>query len=233
MDSQLVKAYKETRRENPTLGAVGAVRLARWRMTEPELPFTGWDDSWKLDLERDGFKVRVRVDYDYDASLTDWMGTFTDEDTGVKNPQAWYLRDAQCSSFRQDDRGVYLARLRDRYGYIDLAKGYRYQDHRDWARSAGMSRSTADEYAREHVARDVAMMTDEGASIVSIVVHAYREGIELGSASLGGIDLADWSTPHHAEDNARWLSEYALELIDEGVEHARESLARLCPVSSS
>lgn len=51
-----------------------------------------------------------------------------------------------------------------------------------------------------------------------IVVTAYRNGIELGSASLWGIE----------SDSGAYIEETARELCEEAMEEAREALASLC-----
>lgn len=53
---------------------------------------------------------------------------------------------------------------------------------------------------------------------VGVVVTAYREGIELGRASLWGIE----------SDAGDYLTEVANELLDEAVDEAKETLGRLC-----
>lgn len=55
-----------------------------------------------------------------------------------------------------------------------------------------------------------------------IVVTAYRNGIELGSASLWGIE----------SDSSDYLEETARELCEEAMEQAREALASLCECSA-
>lgn len=51
-----------------------------------------------------------------------------------------------------------------------------------------------------------------------VVVTAYRNGIELGSASLWGIE----------SDSGEYLEQVARELCEEAMEQAREALASLC-----
>lgn len=219
---------RELRRENPTMGTAQAVRLARWHLADPIIPFGEWDDDWAHTLERDGFTVHVRAEYDYDSNPTDYLGTFTDDPEGAeRNPEAWYL----STPYRDRIDGsndTYMAQHRGQYGWVVLADGFDYASNYAWAnRQGGMSRSVADEYARARVAESVRKLTNEyGYNAVYVTARVEREGVELGSAALYGIEL----TEKRDGSNPRWLSETAEELIAEAVADAREALARLCPV---
>ena len=61
---------------------------------------------------------------------------------------------------------------------------------------------------------------------VGIVLSVHRDGVELGGASLWGVDCN-----HPAGDNS-YLSEVADELLPEAIEDARATLERLCCVAN-
>lgn len=224
--TKLTYDVRELRRENPMMGTTQAFGLARWKLQEPTIPFGETDGAWKHKLERDGFTVRVKADYDYDASPTDYLGTFTNDPEGAeRNPEAWYL----SKPYRDRDDGsdaTYMRQNDDHYGYVVLADGLDYASHYEWAHGlGGMSRSVAHDYARARVAENVRTLTHDGAwTAVYVVATAYREGVELGNAALYGIELSEeWDG-----SNPRWLSETAEELISEAVSEARDALTRLC-----
>ena len=57
---------------------------------------------------------------------------------------------------------------------------------------------------------------------VGVVVRVFRDDVELGGASLWGVDC------NHPYGNNSYLSEVANELLPEAVEEARATLERLC-----
>jgi hypothetical protein len=219
MNDELVREYKKIRRANAYYPARYAAELARWKLTAPAIDVAG-DAPALLELEaREGFELSARVDNDYDYNVTDYLGTFTDDEfasDGTRNelnPAAW----------REGERITH----RSVYAYIQLETGFRYADQFEWARSVGMARSVADDYARAQVREDVDRMGSD-ISAVWILVTASRAGIELGTASLGGIELSD-----NYNDDARWISETILELVSEATFQARAALERLCTAGLS
>lgn len=218
MDAALTKEYRRIRAENPYYPARGAVELARWYRTAPTIDV---ELGSTIELERDGFTLEIRADYDTDYDPTEWLGSFT-KDAGryssssrewlehEKNPNAW-------------NRGEIVdSRV---YPYIALEDGFTYRDAYEWARGhgAGMSRAVAHDYARARVREDVARLTDENRYGVFVTVRALFRGIELGAASLHGIEMArdDWRA------DERYLSDTAEELISEALELARENLEEI------
>lgn len=73
------------------------------------------------------------------------------------------------------------------------------------------------EYGRQDYAR--ACDFGNGWSFVGIEVTAYRSGVQLGSASLWGIE---------SDSGDEYFTEQALELAEEAISEARDNLIRLC-----
>lgn len=86
-------------------------------------------------------------------------------------------------------------------------------------RRAGASRSVASELAAERARRWRHYVVHDLYAMVATVTAA-REGVELGSASLGSVDL---------EFGTDMPREYFDDLAGEALEEARATLARLCP----
>lgn len=214
----VLKEYRKYRREHPTVPARYAAQYARWITAEPAIDV---DHGKVTELEREGFTVRVSVDYDEYWSPTEWLGTFTESSFHAeerdgrrvyvdhyKNPEAW------SEGERIDNRRS--------YGYISLEQGFRYEDHYEYARDAGMSRSVAADYARECVAADIARMTADDAYALVVTARVFLEECELSSTSSSGIEVGD---DYRAE--SLYLSEVAAEILEEALEDARSALGRL------
>ncbi len=157
------------------------------------------------DIERDGFTVRVRV-HDDDVPDLSWLGEYKSK-APARGP--YYDRalgrvvDASEDCMREDEQLVgerWDRQNRHTYRYI-------------WP-------GTGDVAYLEQDAKRLEQYGDDW-SLVGIVATAYRAGVELGQASIWGVetDSAD-----------RYFAELTAELVDEAVAEAKAKLAELTAV---
>lgn len=198
--------------------AIDALRLARW-ITEERTPTP--DHGRPVTIERDGFTVTLSIDYDEGMSLADMgYGRFLD---GRGNDAGYQSRpdpDAIPNPYR-DSRNVSGG---DAW-YIPGEAGS-VAERAAYHRKAGASKSVALDMARETLAEELRYVTDDyGPSIYVLTATASRNGIELGSASVGGIEIA-WSDITRT-DGSEYFAEVADDLIPEAIADAREALKGL------
>lgn len=176
-----------------------AQQALRVAKAKPAIELEWQDYDSRATFERDGFTFRVEVQPD-DTDMS-WLGEFTDtyEDGAVKNPEHGYTR----------------------HVYEWFVPTYTYDERVRDNRAAGCSRGVAHELARESIAKDARMAVDYTEYVVAL--HVEREGIELASAYLGGVGFSD-----NYIENQGYVAEVVEELVDEAIEEARATLARLC-----
>lgn len=210
---QVADRYRRLRRKHVTLGADQALRWAKFE--ERPMAFD-WSGSSGRHVRAatttcDGFDVRVVVDYD---EYADRRAEYTDNDTGIRNPD-----------FDWTDDGGYRHRNNERKGkrYIELESGYTVPDLASDYNKMGMSKSVALDVARQSLASEAReYLSDEWASYV-VTVKVSVAGIELGTASLGGIETGgDYSDEREFESAV-----IDHDLIREAIDEARENMARL------
>lgn len=199
--------------------ARSALALARWAVSPPAF-------DWQSDrngndvarFARDGFDITLRTQPDYESGgveetgALDW-GRYSDE-AGRKVPDP-PVRDA------------YPVEITTRDGIAWYVSSETLASRVAYYRKAGASRAVALDMARADV-RSEAEPWDgqDGPQTVGLTVTASRAGIELGSASLWGIGVG-WDDVTRQYQTHRWLDEIAPDLIDEAIEDAKASLARL------
>ena len=166
----------------------------RWAQT-PAPPALDWDvHGERATLEREGFTIDVRVTPDDWTDLS-WLGEFTDDPEGaVRNP----------------------AYERDHYKYFRPA--YSVAERRRDLSALGYAKGPAEQTAREQVQDDARKAV--GLVEYVVIVTAGREGVELGSASLGGCDVSS------SRDVEQTVEEHGL--IEEAIAEARATLGKLC-----
>jgi hypothetical protein len=197
--------------------AVDALRLARW-ITEDRIEVPGYGQP--VTIERDGFTLTLSLDYDEGITLADLgYGTFDDgrEDwrTGYWHPTVPGAIPNPNRDSRSPGNGARF------YVPGDASSGWF-----DYCRSQGMSKSVAWDAARQRERDEAKEVTwDYGPSVYVLTVKASRNGIELGRASLGGIEIA-WSDITRT-DGSEYLAEIADDLVPEAIADAREALAGL------
>ena len=197
------KTYNKVRTEyrilrgRHTIGAKHALAWARAKYQDRE------DWEWSHDgetstLEREGFTITLKVESDYypDSSFLGEFGDTWQEGAITNDP---------------DDSRLY------RWFYPAITQA----EHRAGLQALGMSKSVAEDLAREYVRRDMETAREYAAYV--LIVSASREGIELGSDVLGGVDFSD------DEDNQRQAEMIVSDhgMIDEALDQARATLAKL------
>lgn len=142
----------------------------------------------------DGFNVTAEVEIDDMTMLGDdsVTGTFTDRESETTVP----YRGAERHSYKFYEPPECLPEP-----------------------PAGASRSVAADFRREAIQQ--CMREDAERAYYGVSVTAYRDGIELGSASPWGIDVG-------SDDNGRYFREVAMEILSEAIADAQSSLERLC-----
>lgn len=218
-----LKAYRRLRRENPTLSAKHALSWAK--SLDKPLAFDWTVKSGQhanaAQTTRDGFDVRITVDYDQYA---DRRADYTDKDTGIRNPDYRYA----------DGDGDYRYRNDPQHGlrYIEVESGYTVPDLAADYNKQGMSKSVALDVARKSLEDEAREYLSDMWTSYVVTVDVSLAGIKMGSASLGGIETGtDWSASFHDEREF----ESAIEdnsMIDEAIDNARESMSHLMAVAA-
>lgn len=108
-----------------------------------------------------------------------------------------------------------------------------YREHFQGLRDLHYGRSEADRLAREYVRMDMQRLLSfhrNDWSQVGVVVTAYKAGIELGDASVWGIEYYSTHTPgfEGCDDVHGYLTETARELAHEALTEADTNRRRLC-----
>lgn len=199
--------------------AKDALRLARWIAEDRiETP----DYGSPVTIERDGFEVELSLDYDEGMTLAD-MGYGSFED-GPEDYRSGYQQRPSPEAIpnpRRDSRNPSGARA----WYIPGDMGG-IEEHAAYHRKQGASKSVALDMARADMDAELRTVTwDYGPSVYVLTATASREGIELATASVGGIEIG-WSDLTRT-DGREYLAEIADDIIPEAIEEANVSLARL------
>lgn len=193
--------------------------LDAWRAasTDEAAPSIEWrGDGGRFVDPVDGFELRVRVEPDEWDDGADWIGTLTDEWA----PGAILTDDERRYRENAAEGGAWRSRwtredyraTRHRLYFVPC---YSADERRADYCARGMARHVADCRARADVERDYRALLDYAPPSV-VTVEAWREGVRLGTASMGGVDGGDG-----------YREECARELADEALDDARATLARL------
>jgi hypothetical protein len=182
----------------------------------------GMDSGKTATLERDGFQIVVRALYDYDAEPEVTFSNEPDASGSVEHPE-W-----RAFMERTDGRGDdpnYGYHTPDVWRYI-TPNNVTLEENRTYYASIGYSRNDAYLKAQSDIRRIALDAISDDRNVFWIRVTAYREGVELGSDSLGGIDLGRFESDAKFE---RELSEAVEEngMIDSAISEANETLSRL------
>lgn len=203
--------------EMPTR-AIDALRRARYslRDLEAEAGVTFGTPRGEAALQatatRDEFDLTVRVRYETETWDDDVFGTFDD------SPGRW--PDAVPTS-GGDQRSTYRGYGREPEWYHPAEPWARY----DWYRKLGASKATAYQWLRYALDKELRYARERTAYYVTVTASVH--GIELGTASLGGLEYDDDDALAGTmeEQTASFLVEY--DLIGEAIEDARRNLAEL------
>lgn len=177
-------------------------------------------------FDRDGFAVRLSLDYDEGISLEDiGLGTFeAGSADDWRQPDRY--RPTTPGAIRNPRVGdSRLGRAGDRF-YIPAQPRSERIDYYNGP-TFGASKAVALDLAREAEDEEMRLATqDYGPAIYVLTVEASRDGVALGTASLGGCSVS-WSdiTRTYGEE---YLAECFADLIPEAIADARATLASLC-----
>lgn len=200
--------YRRLRRKYPYNPASQTILWARGNVKDPELDwktFVGRHVAVATTV-RDGFDIRVTVDYDENA---DPMVEETDTDTGIRNPRFRWTGDAW--DVRHIER------------YLSVESGTTVRELAPYYHDGGDSKNVAWERARQSLQREAeAYMADDYAEYV-IKATASLDGIELGSGAIGGCDVDSDARFEKELDNL--VSETGV--IEEAIAEARDNAKKL------
>jgi hypothetical protein len=190
-----IRKYHEFRRK----GVTASLALQWAKTVEPPIYFNG--EKTKIDV--DGFSVEIESSPDVDGD-TSYLGEFTD---------TWSEEAIERSNVRRGE-----------YKYFLPAES---QDSlKDQFSRLGHSKDDSTRLAQEAVQRALNRMEDcgNGWSFIGIIARASWDGVELGSASLWGIE---------SDSGAEYLSETAWELAQEAVSEAIATIERMKQITLS
>lgn len=194
------EAYRENRGNG--VPARWALDYARREQDAPRFEWSGDVGT----LERDGFQLTAKVEPDYAADLS-YLGEFTN---------TW-----SADAIRVPEEMRY-APAAFKVGWEYFEPAISWAEHFRGLQAMGFPRHVADCLAREYNRRDMRAMTETETYVVTVT--ASRAGIELGSASLGGIDFLPKTSDR---ERYAYLDECAQDLMGEAIEEARANLIAL------
>ncbi len=201
--------------------ASSALRLARWAVAPlpGDVPQYGASVEWP---ERDGFALTLSVTYDEGLTLQDMgYGTFLD---GAEDWRTGYERRPDPDAVPNPHRDT--RNPSNGAGWYLPGDAGTLRERAIEYRRMGYSRGPAWDKARESMDAELSTVTnDYGPAIVVLTVKASRNGITLGRASLGGIELG-WD-PITRTSGDRYLADAAEDIIPDAIADAREALAGL------
>ena len=207
-DSEVLSEYRKWRQKG--MGAKNALSLAK----RGDPPFQlRWSDDEKVVLERDGFSVTVTWEPDQ-CDYGDYLGEFTDtwSEGVLENPRAnwhveetWRGRNERIPGWNNREWKWFLPQITEEEHYRDLCK-YKF------------GKAEARRLAREYTEDALSRALEYQAWVV--IVTASRDGIELASDALGGIDVDSF-------DELAWIvADHGM--IEEAIERAKAALEKLC-----
>jgi len=182
------------------------------------------DRVWTGEL--DGFEIRIEMRYD-DYS-PDHYGDFCEKErppkwawhgaTFVRNPNVWRKRDegnGTDSWFRTSTR---------EFGWFAWA-WYKPEDEVALLMEGGMPERAAWDKVNEQIRHIVAGLANGDIHNVVLEATASREYVELGSSTIGGIELD--SRDSSAQNDAALRDNFA-DLVHDAIETAKHKLKSLC-----
>jgi type II secretory pathway component PulJ len=172
-----------------------------------------------LKAEVEGFDVRVTWDYDESWDYSHY-GVFCEEKNApegaflIRNPDAW----------RKVDRGEgspsWERTSHRAWGWFAV---YEIEERVKWRMSNGISEQEAWRDALDDARMAASKLAAGDLFGIVVTVEAWRNGVELGRASIGGIECEGWVKLETVEEAAR---EYGL--VEEAVASAKSKLNELC-----
>lgn len=223
MDAQTVTRYRKQRRKTPLLGAHQALAIARSEAHAGDDWEEDEHDSYTREVEGFTITVRAVVESVY-PDPRDTLGEYVDE--ARDSYREWNGNHPEPASDKWPLGLPYTSfhyegcNRRGDSGYF-VPDGVR--DWYDHLRESGQSRSVAWDLTREWVEDTVSDYFGGPLTYCVVIVTASRAGVELGSDALGTSYIDGEDGRDHifqcADDHG---------MVDTAVDHARDTLARLC-----
>ena len=203
-----LRKYRKARKDLPLIGAQHCLRIAKAGDHKYEWQTEASYTDMKLTTEVDGYTLTIEalcesigpVDGDLgeyvQQSRYNEQGDSMGEETPLNLPDAHF-------KWPSTDHNAYEFFVPDNV-----------EDQYDWARKRGYAKGPAREYVTKWVESWISELVNLENYVVT--VSASFDGIELGSASIGGCDYIDMST----DDLIEIAEEHGM--IDEALEQAKE-----------
>lgn len=233
MDPIIVERYRKIRSEHPYMRVEQAFLWAKFALQREEelktLPKAPEVDA-PVTFERDGYDITFSVEYDQDYSPesdTDCYGWFyyAEGEDADKRPREF--RDSRRRFGERKDKWV-TSEVTFKYSHPRYS-GYHWwvppSPLKDWAYN-GESKQVARENAikrMRYIAQDLFDYYMDGWSCVVVVVTVRKNGIQLGSDALGGVEHR-WKTWTHDF----WDTVLEHTMIENAIEEAKRALSSLC-----
>lgn len=186
---------------------VRAAAALEWARTRSNGVTFQWAHDDTGETTRDGFELRATVRADEWPELS-YLGEFTNS----PGPDTIAVPD-----------GMRYAPAAFRVDYRYFAPAIPWREQRAGLSRMGFPRHVADCLAREYNRRDMRAYVET--ETYAVTVTASRAGVELGSASMGGIGFLPDTD---ATDRETYIDEIATDLIGEVIDEARANLRALC-----
>lgn len=180
--------------------AASALRSAKIDVKRKPIVWTDGHDRTtghpRASFKRNGFDITIKVG-DEECPDLSFVGEFTDK--------------FEPGAIKRNKPG------RNEFKYF--VPGNSFEDHRSSLNKMGFSKGESGRMAAEYVHRDMKMLED-GIRQVYVTVTASKAGVELGSDSLGGIDVSD------KEGLGEMIEAHGM--IDNAIEAAKVERVRIC-----
>lgn len=176
--------------------------------------------------EIEGFEIRVEMAYD--DGMIDWYGDFCEKERPPKwtNSKTFFVRNE--NAWRKRDLGEGTdswVRIDSRtYGWFAWAQFDPEEEAAAWMKN-GLSEREAWDRVLGIIRKTVEGLASGDLHAIILTATAYREGIELGSASLGGIEQDSRESASYNRDSR---IDHATDLVAEAIHDAKKALAKLC-----
>lgn len=207
IENSVLNEYRHWRKKGHN--AKNALSLAK--RGDPPFEMQWSDVNNPQTFERDGFTIGVKVEPDQ-SDYGDYLGEFTDEwsEGVVESPRAnWHV----VENWRGEKERVAGNKREYKWFLPQITEEEHYRDLCEYKFGKAEARRLARKYTEDALNRAL----EYEAWVV--IVTVYRDGIELASDALGGIDVDSF-------DEIAWIVDDH-GMIEEAIERARTSLEKL------
>lgn len=196
MATDTIRRARSYARQYPNVPA--PTRLAWARRGEPE-PQWYWVGDRSALASYGGYDLVLRVNID-EFSERDWLGHIV-----------W--RDPEPEDIPVEIQGD------NAYFRPAISR----EEHTRGLNRMGYSRGEADRLARSYVRQDLRQYLEGEPLMIQVI--AYRSGIELGSAVIGGFEVSPDASYTEVREHVEFEAQ---DLVAEAIHEARDALRRLC-----